>query len=89
VSNPFELRYPVWAGTPQITQALVQGADVVLSFPTVTSAQYSLETATNLPPLWEAVGPIVIGNGSILTLTNPINGAERLRLFRLRVQPAP
>ncbi len=89
LSNPFQLGYPVWAGTPQITQLTVLGSDVRISFTSVATAQYFLQTATSLPPVWTSVDSGLMGNGSVMTLTNPAPTASGSSFFRLLVQPTP
>jgi hypothetical protein len=87
-SATFNLALPAWAGSPNIQETKVIGSDFILSFQTVAGSRYAIVSSINsLNGPWLQLGPEVIGNGAVLSVTNPIAASESMRFCRLRVSP--
>ena len=65
--------------------ASVSGTNVLLSFPTQGGASYTVYYKNNLTDLtWTQLGSPVTGNGSIMSVTDALNGSQRF--YRLLIQ---
>jgi hypothetical protein len=87
-SATFNLALPAWAGSPNIQETKVIGSDFILSFQTVAGSRYAIVSSVNsINGPWLQLGPEVIGNGAVRSVTNPIAASELMRFCRLKVSP--
>src|SRR5262249_29382035 len=77
VNHAFLLQ-PQSATVFKITSIEKQGSNVIIRSPTITQATYALEAVLNLTnPAWTTVQAGLVGNGSIMSFTNAMNGSGR------------
>ena len=62
----------------------VQGGQYVLQFPSQPGVTYQIQSSTDLLN-WVDQGPVIVGDGSIKSLLEPINGTTH-KFFRVVVQ---
>jgi hypothetical protein len=85
-SAAINLGLPAWAGTPSIVQTRVAGSELIVSFQTVPSTFYALEsTADLLVGPWLPVGAEVLGDGGLQSLTDTAGATGQGRFYRLRL----
>jgi probable HAF family extracellular repeat protein len=71
---------------PRITGVTAQGANLLVSFTTVNSLQYVVESRTNLSVgVWSDAITGIVGNGGIVTGTNLGVATLTPRFYRVRV----
>lgn len=89
LSNPFTIPTPPWAENLRINQVQLDGADVVLTFPSSTGRVYQVQSTTNAAlNLWQPVGSLQSGTGAELSVRDTNGVGQILRLYRLAV-PLP
>jgi sialate O-acetylesterase len=76
------------ASTFKITAFNLNGANAVLTFPSVLGKQYRLERATDLgaPTAWSALQQHIAGTGGTVTVTQADDGSLPRRFYRIVVE---
>ena len=67
----------------------VSGQNLILSFPTISTNYYGLQTLSNFSQPWATVQSGIPGNGAVKTLTVSNALASSQGFYRLVVQPQP
>jgi hypothetical protein len=80
----FLMLVPVVPNSVTLT-ASISGPNILLSFPTQTGFNYTVYYKNNLTdPIWTPLGDSVLGDGTIKTVTDGMNGGSRF--YRLTIQ---